>query len=61
MEKRFDHHRNKALKVGDQELIEDLIKDDMLELVGNWKSYKNAFHQDQEPGKENILLPWQLL
>ena len=59
MEKRLAHPRNKKLKEGVHDRIKDLIKDEMLELVGDWKSYKPEFNKDQEPGKENILLPWQ--
>ena len=59
MEKRLAHLRNKKLKEGVHDRIKDLIKDEMLELVGDWKSYKPEFNKDQEPGKENILLPWQ--
>ena len=61
MEKRLAHPRNKKLKEGVHDRIKDLIKDEMLELVGDWKSYKPEFNKDQEPGKENILLPWQTL
>ena len=32
-----------------------------MEEVGLWEDHKGKFLKDQEPGKEKLILPWQMV
>ena len=61
LEKRLSHPRNKRLREGVKERVDALINDNMMIPVGYWEDNKEEFLKNQEPGREKILLPWQMV
>ena len=59
LEKRLDHRRNKKLHDGVHDCIKSLINDEMMIKVGLWDEHKRLFMKNQEPGEENLVLPWK--
>ena len=59
LEKRLDHPRNSKLRSGVHTRVETLIEEGMLIPTGYWIDHQDDFLQDQEQGKEKILIPWQ--
>ena len=33
----------------------------MMTEVGTWKEHKHEFLRDQPPGKEKLIIPWQMV
>ena len=61
LENRLQHPRNAKLRSGVHERVNDLIQDGMMKEVGLWEEHKNEFLQDQAPGREKLILPWQMV
>ena len=61
LENRRHHPRNAKLRSGVHERVSDLIQEGMLKEVGIREEHKIEFLQDQAPGREKLILPWQMV
>ena len=61
LESRLQNPRNAKLRSGVHERVNDLIQEGMMKEVGLWEEHKIEFLKDQAPGKEKLILPWQMV
>lgn len=61
VERRLNIVRNYNPKYEFNEQIRSLIKYKILEPVGPWREHRHKFYQIQEPGKELLVLPFQMV